>query len=277
LQPEPLGLAHAVTTAQEFLGDFSFLMFLGDNLVKVGVKGFVQQFNSSAPDALILLKDVPDPSLFGVAELNEKGEAIRLVEKPKEPLSNLALVGIYLFSPVIHQAIAQIKPSWRGEFEITDAIQKLIDMRKSVQSHILEGWWLDTGKKDDLLEANRVVLDEFVKRDIQGQVDKHSRVVGRVQIGPGTAIENSTIRGPVSIAENCHIKNSFIGPFTSIGAGTAIEDSSVEHSVTLDSCRISRMERLADSLIGRSVELVKKDDKFKAIKLFIGDDSRLEL
>ena len=277
LQLEPLGLAHAVKVAQEFLGDSSFLMFLGDNLVKEDVSGFVQQFNSSAPDALILLKEVPDPRLFVVAELNEKGEAIRLVEKPKEPQSNLALVGIYLFSAVIHQAIAQIKPSWRGELEITDATQKLIDMGRRVQSHILEGWWLDTGKKDDLLEANRVILDEFVERDIQGQVDEQSRVVGRAQIGQGTAIENSTIRGPVSIAKGCHIRNSFIEPFTSIGAGTRIEDSAVENSVILENCHIYRIERVVDSLIGKGVELVKKEGEFKAIRLFIGDDDRIEL
>jgi glucose-1-phosphate thymidylyltransferase len=277
LQAEQLGLAHAVTTAQEFLGDSSFLMFLGDNLVKERVSGLVQQFNSSAPDALILLKEVPDPRLFGVAELNEKGEAIHLVEKPNEPQSNLALVGIYLFSPVIHQAIAQIKTSWRGEFEITDAIQKLIDMKKSVQSHVLEGWWLDTGKKDDLLEANRVVLDEVIEGDIQGQADERSRVEGRAQVGRGTVIENSTIRGPVSIAENCHIRNSSIGPFTSIGAGTAIEDSSIEHSIILDSCRVSRIARLADSLIGKGVELVMTNEKVEAIRLFVGDDARIEL
>lgn len=277
LQPEPMGLAHAVMIAQDFLGDSPFLMFLGDNLIREGVKDFVRQFNHHKPDALILLKEVADPRLFGVAELNEKGEAIHLVEKPKEPKSNLALVGIYLFTPVIHQAIAQIKPSWRGELEITDAIQKLIDMGRTVQSHILEGWWLDTGKKDDLLEANRVVLDEFVERDIQGQVDQQSRLVGRVQVKEGASIENSTIRGPVSIASDCQIKNSFIGPFTSIGAGTVIEDSSVEHSVILENCHIHRIERLEDSLIGRRTRLAKADERFKAIKLLIGDDAKIEL
>ena len=277
LQPEPLGLAHAVKTAQDFLGDSSFLMFLGDNLVEGGVKEFVREFNNHSPDALILLKEVADPRLFGVAELDEKGKAVRLVEKPKEPKTNLALVGVYLFTPKIHQAIALIEPSWRGELEITDAIQKLLDMGKEVRSHILEGWWLDTGKKNDLLEANRLVLDKFVECDIQGQIDSPSRIVGRVKISQDTIIEKSTIRGPVSIAAGCHIKNSFVGPFTSIGSGTVIEDSSIEHSVVLDNCHIYRIERLEDSLIGKGVELKKSDERFKAVKLFVGDDARLEL
>ena len=276
-QPEPLGLAHAVKTAREFLGNSPFLMFLGDNLIKGGVKHFVQQFNTHIPHALILLKEVSDPRLFGVAELDSNGNVIHLVEKPQEPKSNLALVGIYLFSPEVHQAIAQIKPSWRGELEITDAIQKLIDAGKTVHSLVLKGWWLDTGKKDDLLESNRVVLDEFLKTNIKGEVDAESQIFGRVEIDRDTRVEKSTIRGPVSIAENCCIKNSFIGPFTSIGAGTRIEDSCVEHSVIMEGCSIYHIERLADSLIGKGVEVKKADKTFKAVKLFCGDDARLEL
>lgn len=276
-QPEPLGLAHAVKTAQDFLSDSPFLMFLGDNLIEGGVKEFVREFNTHAPDALILLKEVADPRLFGVVELDEKGKVVRLVEKPKEPKTDLAIVGVYLFTPEIHRAIAQIEPSWRGELEITDAIQKLLDMGKKVKSHTLEGWWLDIGKKDDLLKANRVVLDNFLKRSIKGKIDSESQIMGRVEIKEGTIIENSAVRGPVSIAEGCHIKNSFIGPFTSIGAGTIIEDSSVEYSVVLEHSRICRIERLEDSLIGRGVELQKADERFKAVKLFVGDDARLEL
>jgi glucose-1-phosphate thymidylyltransferase len=277
LQTEPLGLAHAVTTAREFLGDADFLMFLGDNLIQGGVKEFVGQFDTHRPDALILLKEVPDPRLFGVAELNGQGEVVHLVEKPKEPKTNLALVGIYLFTPEIHRAIAQIRPSHRGELEITDAIQKMLDGRKTVRSHILTGWWLDTGKKDDLLEANRVVLDDLLQRDIRGHVDSRSRIVGRVEVREGATIENSTVRGPVSIAERCVIRNAFIGPFTSIGEDTVVEDSSVEHSVVLENSRICRIERLEDSLIGKGVELRKADDRFKAVKLFVGCDSTLEL
>ena len=277
LQPEPLGLAHAVETAQDFLGSSSFLMFLGDNLIQGGVKAFVDEFNRLRPDALVLLKEVSDPRFFGVAELDPSGKVVRLVEKPKEPKSNLALVGAYLFTPEIHRAIDQIKPSWRGELEITDAIQKLFDLGKTVQSHILKGWWLDTGKKDDLLEANRVVLDDLLQLSIKGDVDSKSQVAGRVEIREGAKVEGSTVRGPVSIAEGCQIRNSLIGPFTSIGAGTVIEDSSIEHSVILENSHIYRIERLEDSIIGSGVELQKADERFRAVKLFVGDDARIEL
>jgi len=277
LQSEPLGLAHAVKTARDFLGDSSFLMFLGDNLIQGGVKSFVREFTTNKVDALVLLKEVSDPRLFGVAELNEKGEIIRIVEKPREPKTNLAVPGVYLFTSDVHQAIDKIKPSWRGELEITDTIQQLIDSSKKVRSHILTGWWLDTGKKDDLLEANRVVLDEFVKRDLRGEIDAASQVAGRVEVGEGTSIENSVIRGPVSIAEECQVKNAFIGPFTSIGAGTVIEHSSIEHSVILEKCSIRNIGRLSDSVIGRCAVVTERGNDFKATTLFVGDDAKVEL
>jgi glucose-1-phosphate thymidylyltransferase len=223
------------------------------------------------------LKEVSDPRSFGVAELDSYGKVIKLVEKPKEPKSNLAVVGVYLFTKDIHNAIAQIKPSWRGELEITDAIQKLLEMGKEVKSHILKGWWLDTGKKDDILEANRVVLDDYLKRDIKGEVDSRSQLVGRVEIGKGVKIENSTIRGPVSIAENCQITESFIGPFTSIGSGTFIANSSIEHSVILEKCRIMNIERFADSVIGRETEIIKRDQDFKTACFFVGDNAKIVL
>jgi len=277
LQSEPLGLAHAVKTAQDFLGDSAFLMFLGDNLIQGGVKSFVKEFTTNKVDALVLLKEVDDPRLFGVAELNAKGEIIRIVEKPREPKTNLAVPGVYLFTRDVHQAIDSIKPSWRGELEITDTIQHLIDSGKKVRSHILTGWWLDTGKKDDLLEANRIVLDEFMKRDLRGEIDAASQVAGRVEVGEGTSIENSIIRGPVSIAEECQVKNAFIGPFTSIGAGTVIEHSSIEHSVILEKCSIRNIERLIDCVIGRCAVVTRRGDDFKATTLFIGDDAKVEL
>jgi glucose-1-phosphate thymidylyltransferase len=277
LQPEPLGLAHAVKTARDFLGDSPFLMFLGDNLIQGGVKSFVKEFTTNKVDALILLKEVPDPRLFGVAELNEKGEIIRIVEKPREPKTNLAVPGVYLFTKDVHRAIDKIKLSWRGELEITDTIQQLINDDKKVRSHILTGWWLDTGKKDDLLEANRIVLDEFTKRDLRGEIDASSQVAGRVEVGEGTRIEHSTIRGPVSIGDNCHIKDSYIGPFTSIAAGTTIEQSGLEHSVVLEKCSIRNIERLSDCVIGRCAVVTRRGEGFKAITLFIGDDTRVEL
>lgn len=276
-QEQPLGLAHAVKTARDFLKDSPFLMFLGDNLIQGGVKGFLEEFRKHGPEALVLLKEVPDPRFFGVAELDGSGKIVRLVEKPKEPKSNLALVGVYLFTPEIHRATEEIKPSWRGELEITDAIQKLVEAGKNVASHVLQGWWLDTGKKDDLLEANRVVLDDYLTREIKGEVDSQSKIVGRVEIRHGARIENSTIRGPVSIAEDCLIKNSFVGPFTSIGVGTVIECSSIEHSVILENCCIKGIGRLADSVIGRHSEVVKGVQDFKASRLFIGDDAKVEL
>lgn len=277
LQSEPGGLAHAVKTALPFLEDSSFLMFLGDNLVGGGITKFVHEFADTSCACLVLLKEVSDARLFGVAEVDASGKVTRLIEKPKEPKSNLALVGVYLFTPKIHEAIREIKPSWRGELEITDAIQWLVERGEIVHSHVLDGWWLDTGKKDDLLEANRVVLDDLLNRNIEGRVDSASQVAGRVEIRRGADVANSVIRGPVSIAEGCQIRDSFVGPYTSIGAGTVIESSSVEHSVILENCRIYGLERLSDSIIGRNAEIVRQLNSFKAVRFFVGDDSKIEL
>ncbi|MBL7124625.1 MAG: glucose-1-phosphate thymidylyltransferase [Dehalococcoidales bacterium] len=277
LQPEPLGLAHAVKTAQEFLGDSLFLMFLGDNLIKGSITQFVEEFNRHRPDALILLKEVGDPRCFGVAELDNLGQITHLEEKPKQPRSNLAVIGIYLFSSAVHQSIAQLKPSWRGELEITDAIQGLITSGQRVQGHILEDWWIDTGNKDDLLEANQVLLDALLKRDIKGKVDSQSQVIGMVEVRQGAEVENSTLRGPLSIAEGCQIKNSVIGPYTSIGKETIVEASSVERSVVLENCRIHDIGQLEDSVIGRGAQITMSGDKYKAVGLFLGDDAKAEL
>jgi glucose-1-phosphate thymidylyltransferase len=277
VQPEPLGLAHAVKVAQGFLGDSPFLMLLGDNLIQGGVKGFLGEFRASNSDASILLKEVPDPRAFGVAELDSSGRVVNVVEKPKKPKSNLAVTGIYLFTAEIHKAIAQTKPSRRGELEITDAIQKLLEMGKGIRSHLLRGWWLDIGSNDGLIEANHVVLDAFLKRDIKGEVNSQSHIDGRVQIEEGTKLENSLVRGPVLIAANCRIKNSLIQPFTNIRAGTVIEDSSLEHSVILENCQILKIEHLADSVIGRNTVLAGQGKSPEKIKLFTGDDCKVEL
>lgn len=277
VQQEPHGLAHAVLTAKDFLKDSSFLMFLGDNLIQADIKSFIKEFIANSFDAMVLLKEVPDPRMFGVAELDASGRVISLEEKPKQPKSNFALVGVYLFNAEIHKAISQIKPSWRGELEITDAIQKLLDNGKKVHSHVLTGWWLDTGKKDDLLEANRVVLDSLLQRDVQGECDSSSTIVGRVAIGKGARLINSTVRGPVSIAEDCTIINSLIGPFTSIASGTKIKDSCIEHSVILENCSISCIEHLADSVIGKNSVVSREINGLKITRLFVGDDVKIEL
>ena len=277
VQPEPLGLAHAVKAAQGFLGDSPFLMFLGDNLIQEGVKDFLGEFHVPNSDASILLKEVPDPRAFGVAELDSSRRVVHLVEKPKKPKSNLAIIGVYLFTAEIHKAIAQTKPSWRGELEITDAIQKLLEMGKEVKSHLLRGWWLDIGNNDGLIEANRVVLDAFLKRDIKGKVDSQSLIVGRVQIGEGTNLESSRVQGPVFIAANCRIKNSLIKPFTNIRAGAVVEDSYLENSIILENCQILKIQQLADSVIGRNTVLHGQGKSPEKIRLFIGDDCKVEL
>ena len=277
VQPEPLGLAHAVKVAQVFLDGSPFLMFLGDNLIQEGIKGFLDEFHASNSDASILLKEVSDPRAFGVAELDSTGRVMHLVEKPKRPKSNLAIIGVYLFTAEIHEAIAQIKPSWRGELEITDAIQKLLDMGKEVRSYLLQGWWLDIADNDGLIEANRVVLDALSNRDMKGEVDTQSRIVGIVQIGEGTKLENSLVQGPVFIAENCRIKNSLIKPFTNIRAGTVVEDSSLEHSVILENCQILKIKHLTESVIGRNTVLAGQGKSPEKIRLFIGDDCIVEL
>ncbi len=274
---EPLGLAHAVKTARDFLEDEPFVMCLGDNLLGEGINKLVDKFNRQRLDALILLKEVENPTAFGVAVLDGKGNVVKLIEKPKEPPSNLALVGVYIFSPRIHEAIERIKPSWRNELEITDAIQELINMGCNVKSEILNSWWLDTGKKDDILTANSIVLDEYLKNEIYGSLDNKSKVTGRVKIGKGTVVVNSVIRGPVALGMNAHIENSFIGPYTSIGDSTKIIDSSIEHCVVLNNSAVSGVERLEDSLIGRQAVVSKNKSKHKALRIMVGDYSEIEI
>ncbi|GBD97987.1 MAG TPA: glucose-1-phosphate thymidylyltransferase [Nitrospirae bacterium] len=277
IQDMPGGLAHAIKTARNFLADSSFVMYLGDNLIGAGIEKFVNEFKSNKPEALILLKEVENPKQFGVAVVSKEGRVLRLIEKPDVPPSNLALVGIYIFSRAIHDAIERIKPSKRGELEITDAIQELIVMNCNVESFVLDMWWLDTGKKDDMLTANAIVLDEWLKENIEASVDDRSNILGRVSIGRGSIIRESKIRGPVVIGENSVIENSFIGPYTSIGNNVKVIKSSVEHSVIMDESELKDLERLEESLIGRRVKITKNHTMHKALRLMLGDDSVVEV
>lgn len=277
VQDRPGGLAHAVKTARSFLGDSDFVMYLGDNLIGSRIDGFIHTFAKTGSDAVILLKAVNEPSYFGVAEIGPDGRVMRLVEKPKEPPSNLALVGVYVFSPKIHMAIDAISPSPRGELEITDAIQRLIDWNFPVQSHVIDAWWLDTGKKDDLLAANTVVLDEWILRDIQGEVDTASQIIGRVKLERAAKLIRSKVRGPATIGERVMIRDSFVGPYSSIGNGTEISQSVVEHCVVMENCRILNIDRLEDSVLGKNVEVTTNQGSPRAVRLLLGDDSKVEL
>jgi len=277
-QDKPAGLAHAVFIAKDFLQEDDFCMFLGDNLIGTKIKESVDAFRAdSSIDSSIMLKRVSNPSSFGVAEVDGDGNVVSLVEKPKEPKSDLALVGIYLFRNSIHEAISKIKPSARGELEITDAISKLIDMGYRVKFNRVDSWWLDTGKKDDLLLANDVVLDDWMVRDVQGNVSADSSVTGRVRVLHGSEVTGSSIRGPVVIGKNVKIINSKIGPFTSIGDNVIVQDSCIEHSVILNDSKIISINKLEDSLIGRRVVVGPGSSKNESLALLVGDDSKIEL
>ncbi|MEI6916631.1 MAG: glucose-1-phosphate thymidylyltransferase [Armatimonadota bacterium] len=271
-QDAPLGLAHAVKIAESFIKDESFVMYLGDNLIRSGVVEFAQRFNADKPNAQILLAHVPNPTEFGVAEL-EGNRVVRLVEKPKEPKTDLALVGVYMFDKTIFEAVNNIEPSWRGELEITDAIQYLVDTGRVVNSHIITGWWKDTGKREDMLEANRLMLEDLQTR-IEGLVDQDSVIHGRVEIGDGSEIIRSHIRGPVIVGKNCKITDAYIGPFTSIADGSVVRKSEVEHSIVLEDCCIEELDaRMEDSLLGRNVRVCKVDSKPRAYRFMLGESS----
>jgi len=272
-QEAPLGLAHAVKISRSYLGDTPFVMFLGDNVIQGGIRHLVQMFLESDYDAQIVLKEVPDPQHYGVAEL-ENGRIVRLVEKPREPRSNLALVGIYLFRPPIFEAVEAIRPSWRGELEITDAIQYLVEKGYRVYPYLHTGWWIDTGKPIDMLAANSLVLEELEPR-VEGYVDRDSILEGKVVIEKGAEIINSRIRGPAIIGEHTRIVNSYIGPFTSIYHHCEIVNSEIEHSIVLEHCRIEDIPRIADSLIGRRVAITHSPMKPKAYKFTLGDYSQV--
>ncbi len=277
-QDRPAGLAHAVRTARPFLGSDDFCMFLGDNLIGTMIKEAADRFRD-APGlaASVMLKEVSNPSSFGVAEVDAAGNVVRLVEKPKEPKSNLALVGIYFFRKDIFDAIDAIAPSARGELEITDAISKLIEQGGQVRFDRVTSWWLDTGKKDDLLLANDTVLDSWLEHSIEGTVDAESKITGRVRIEAGATVLRSVIRGPVVIGAGARVVDSRIGPFTSIGNGVVIERSGVDHSVLLEGSSIDGIERLEDSLIGRRVRVHPGHGRTASLSLLVGDDCLIEL
>jgi glucose-1-phosphate thymidylyltransferase len=273
-QDAPRGLAHAVLISEPFIRGEPFVMYLGDNLLNKGITNFVDEFVREAPAAQILLARVPDPQMFGVAELSD-GRVVRLVEKPAEPKSDLALVGVYMFSPAVFEAVKSIRPSFRNELEITDAIQHLIDRGLEVRPHIVDGWWKDTGKLEDMLEANRLILDT-IQRRVDGSVDAESRVEGKVIVETGAVIENSVVRGPVIIGARAKIVNAYVGPFTSIMSDAEVRDSEIEHSIVLEGSRISNLAaRIEDSLIGKNVRVYRLPVKPSAYRFMLGDNSEV--
>ena len=275
VQDKPAGLAHAVLTAKDFIGDSPFVMYLGDNLLRDGLRGLVTSFREHEPDALILLTPVEEPEHYGVAELDGE-HIVRLVEKPKDPPSNLALVGVYLFSPLIFAASEALEPSWRGELEITEAIQGLIDDGRRVQSEVVRGWWKDTGQLADMLEANRLVLEE-IETDLRGEID-NSKVEGRVIVEPGAKIVGSVVRGPAVIAAGACVEDAYIGPYTSIGADVHVRRSEVEHSIILSGSVVEDLgTRMEASLLGREVKLTRSDGMPKTLRLLVGDKSEIEI
>jgi glucose-1-phosphate thymidylyltransferase len=275
-QEKPLGLAHAVLIARDFLGDDDFVMYLGDNFIVGGISPLVDEFRASRPDAQILLTHVPDPRSFGVAELDASGQVIGLEEKPEHPKSDLALVGVYLLTPLIHDAVRAIRPSWRGELEITHAIQHLIDIRADVRSTVIQGYWKDTGNVGDMLEVNRTVL-EGMERRIDGEVDERSETVGRVVVEEGARVANSRIVGPVVIGSGTVVSDSYVGPYTSIAENCRITDSELEFSIVLRDSSIDGVGRIESSLIGRHVEVTPAAGLPSAHRLVLGDHSKVQI
>jgi glucose-1-phosphate thymidylyltransferase len=273
-QDAPRGLAHAVLISQPFIGNEPFVMYLGDNLLNKGITGLVEEFVRERPAAQILLAHVSDPQMFGVAELNGH-RVVRLEEKPKEPKTDLALVGVYMFSSEVFDSVHRIKPSFRNELEITDAIQDLIDRGLEVRPHVVDGWWKDTGKLEDMLEANRLILDTITRR-VDGTVDSRSRLEGKVIVEAGAVVEQSVIRGPVIIGARARIVHAYVGPFTSIMRDAEITDSEIEHSIVLEGSTISNLaNRVEDSLIGKNVRIYREPMKPSAYRFMLGDNSEV--
>lgn len=275
-QEAPLGLAHAVKISEEFMAGEPFVMYLGDNLIRGGIKSFVDEFKAMKPDAQILLAKVPNPNQFGVAVL-EGGKVINLEEKPKEPKSDLALVGVYLFSQKVFGAVNAIQPSPRGELEITDAIQYLIDQGEAVLPHVITGWWKDTGKLSDMLEANRIMLDD-IESDVRGELVGDCQIQGRVVIAKGARLENCVVRGPAVIGEGCKLTNTFVGPYTAIDHDVTITHAEIEHSIILSGSSITDINgRIVDSLLGKNVEVTRGELMPKAYRLMLGDNSQFSI
>jgi glucose-1-phosphate thymidylyltransferase len=275
-QDEPLGLAHAVLTAEQFLRDSPFVMYLGDNLLRDGVNALVETFRSEEPDALILLTPVSDPENYGVAELDGGGKVARLIEKPEKPQTNLALVGVYMFTPSIFGAARAIEPSGRGELEITDAIQHLVDSGLRVDPHIVHGWWKDTGQVQDMLEANHLILDDLEER-IEGEL-VDSRVEGRVVVEPGVRLERATVRGPAIIGADSVIRDAYIGPYTAVGPGVRIEHAEIEYSIVLEGSSVEHLDgRIEASLIGKNVAIRRSPALPHAYRFVVGDNAEIAI
>ncbi len=273
-QDAPRGLAHAVKISRDYIGDQPFVMYLGDNLLNRGITHFVQEFDRERPAAQILLTRVPDPQQFGVAQLQD-GKVVRLVEKPKEPIGDLALVGVYMFGPEVFESVNRIQPSFRNELEITDAIQDLIDRGLTVRPHLVDGWWKDTGKLEDMLEANRLILETFERR-VEGTVDAESRIEGKVVVEAGAVIERSVVRGPAIIGRGARIIHGYVGPFTSIGNDVEIRDTEIEHSIVLEGCCLRDLSnRVIDSLLGKNVKIYREPVKPSAYRFMLGDNSEV--
>jgi glucose-1-phosphate thymidylyltransferase len=273
VQDEPSGLAHAVLTAEEFLGDEAFVMYLGDNLLQGGIRDLVERFRQSEPDALILLTAVADPQNYGVAEL-DGDRVVALAEKPTEPRSDLALVGVYMFTAAVHDAARAIAPSARGELEITDAIQYLLDAGMRVESHIVLGWWKDTGRLDDMLDANRLILDTIEPR-CEGKL-QDAQIDGRVVIEAGAQIVRSTVRGPAIIGAGAKLTDAYVGPYTAVGEGCTIERAEVEHSILLADCVVRDLDgRVESSLLGRNVRIDRDSHQPRAYRFMVGDNSEI--
>lgn len=279
VQGNPLGLAHAAGCAKDFVGDDDFVMYLGDNMLKQGITELVESFESGDYGAGIALQEVDNPHQFGIAEVDAEGRVHRLVEKPDDPPSNLALIGIYVFSPEVFDVIEGLEPSWRGELEITDAIQALYDRGRNIDSQIVKGWWKDTGKPTDILDANRLVLEDR-ERSIEGTVEAGAEVTGRVDLAPSATIEDgAVVRGPVSIADHTTIGGgTYVGPYTSIGPDSRIVGTQIENSVVVGESEITANERIIDSLIGRAATVESAADLLpEGHRLVVGENSKLLL